>query len=181
MPSDPLTNDPDTLIQASIKPSISDSVVLGPRLTRTAARASCGGTPMAESTWEGCTLPDEQAAPEEMATPSRSNAMTAVSAFIPGTANSVVLGSRSAAAPKITTAGEAALRPASSRSRSAAMRARSAASPSRAAALDERIQAAKRRSPNERAHALGGSDLVPGQGEKISAEGVDIAESSTRG
>src|SRR5262249_60254888 len=89
MPSDPLTNDPDTLIQASMKRSISDSVVLGPRLTRTAARASCGGTPMAESTWEGCTLPEEQAAPEETATPSRSNAMTAVSALLPGNPNRV--------------------------------------------------------------------------------------------
>src|SRR2546428_12219845 len=77
MPSDPLTNDPETLIQASIKRSISDSVVLGPRLTRTAARASCAGTPMAESTCEGWTLPEEQAAPEETAIPSRSNAITA--------------------------------------------------------------------------------------------------------
>ena len=68
MPSDPLTNDPETLIQASIKRSISDSVVLGPRLTRTAACASCAGTPMAESTCEGWTLPDEQAAPEEILT-----------------------------------------------------------------------------------------------------------------
>src|SRR5262249_14087104 len=107
MPSDPLSNDPDTLIQASIKRSISDSVVLGPRLTRTAARASCGGTPMAESTWEGWTLQEEQAAPEETATPSRSNAMTAVSAFIPGTANGVVSGSPSAPAPQITTSGQA--------------------------------------------------------------------------
>src|SRR5260370_10962842 len=86
MPSDPLTNDPETLIQASIKRSISDSVVLGPRLTRTAACASCAGTPMAESTCEGWTLPDEQAAPEETAIPSRSNAITAVSALIPGAA-----------------------------------------------------------------------------------------------
>src|SRR2546430_16480681 len=97
MPSDPLTNDPDTLIQASIKPSISDSVVLGPRLTRTAARASCGGTPMAESTWEGCTLPEEQAAPEETATPSGSNATTTASAFSPGTGSSEVMCNTSAA------------------------------------------------------------------------------------
>src|SRR5436190_23190579 len=104
-----LSNDPDTLIQASIKRSISDSVVLGPRLTRTPARARCGGTPMAASTCDGWTLPEEQAAPADTATPSRSNAMTAVSAFIPGTANNVVLGSRSDSVAKMTTPGEAAL------------------------------------------------------------------------
>src|SRR5258708_33334147 len=107
MPSDPLTNDPEVLLQASIKRSISDSVVLGQRLTRSAACAGCAGTPMAESTCEGWTLPDEQAAPEETAIPSRSNAITAVSAFIPGAANRVVLGGRSAAAPQMTTSGEA--------------------------------------------------------------------------
>jgi hypothetical protein len=47
---------------------------------------------MAASTWEGCTLPEEQAAPEETAMPSRSKAMTAVSAFMPATANNVVFG-----------------------------------------------------------------------------------------
>src|SRR5260221_3760164 len=111
MPSDPLTNDPETLIQASIKRSISDSVVLGPRLTRTAACASCAGTPMAESTCEGWTLPDEQAAPEETAIPSRSNAITAGFAFIPGTADKGVFGSRSAPAPEKTTSGAAGLMP----------------------------------------------------------------------
>ena len=49
---------------------------------------------MAASTCEGATLPDEQAAPDDTATPSRSKAITAVSAFMPDTANSVVLGSR---------------------------------------------------------------------------------------
>ena len=39
---------------------------------------------MAASTCEGCTLPEEQAAPEDTATPSRSKAITAVSAFMPG-------------------------------------------------------------------------------------------------
>ena len=43
--------------------------------------------------------------------PSRSKAMTAVSAFMPSTANNVVFGSRSAASPKITACGEIALRP----------------------------------------------------------------------
>src|SRR5258707_5933146 len=100
MPSDPLTNDPETLIQASIKRSISDSVVLGPRLTRTAACASCAGTPMAESTCEGWTLPDEQAAPEETAIPSRSNAITAGSALLSGGAHKGVVGRRPGAAPQ---------------------------------------------------------------------------------
>src|SRR5262249_43588862 len=50
-----------------------------------------------------------------------------------------------------------------------------------AAALDERIQAAKRRPRNERAHTLGGADLVPGQGQKISAEDFDITGNSTHG
>ena len=51
---------------------------------------------MAASTCEACTLPDEQAEPDDTATPSRSKAIIAVSAFMPGTANSVVLGSRAA-------------------------------------------------------------------------------------
>ena len=37
---------------------------------------------MAARTWDGWTLPDEQAAPEETAMPSRSRAMTAVSACL---------------------------------------------------------------------------------------------------
>ena len=51
---------------------------------------------MAASTCDGATLPEEQAAPDDTATPSRSKAITAVSAFMPGTANSVVFGSRAA-------------------------------------------------------------------------------------
>src|SRR5262245_28034231 len=134
MPSDLLSSAADTLIQACTKRSTSGSVVVGPVLTRTAARASCGGTPIAASTWDGCTLPEEQAAPEDTATPSRSKAMTAVSAFMPGTANRVVFGSRSTPAPKMTTSGVAALRAVSRRSRSPAVCALSAARPARAAA-----------------------------------------------
>ncbi len=48
---------------------------------------------MAAKTWDGVTFPEEQAAPDDTATPSRSKAITAVSAFIPATENSVVLGS----------------------------------------------------------------------------------------
>src|SRR5262247_2450493 len=95
----PLVNAPATLIQAARNLSTSDSVVLRPRLTRTAPRANSGATPMAASTCDGATLPDEQAAPDDTATPSRSKAITAVSAFRPGTLKRVVFGSRADAAP----------------------------------------------------------------------------------
>src|SRR5579864_3282934 len=90
----PLDNAVASFLQAPRKRPISASVVLQPRLTRTAPRVSAGETPIAARTWDGCTLPDEQAAPDETAMPSRSKAITAVSAFMPGAANSVVLGSR---------------------------------------------------------------------------------------
>src|SRR6185437_16521352 len=106
--------DADSLIQVPRNCSTSVSVVLQPRLTRTVPRASAGSTPIAVSTVEDCTLPDEQAAPEDTAIPFRSKAMTAVSAFSPGTENRVVLGSRSALAPKITGCGVAARNPVSS-------------------------------------------------------------------
>ena len=77
--------------------------------------------------WEGHTLPEEQAAPEETAMPSRSKAMTAVSAFMPSTANNVVFGRRPAASPKITACGEIVLRPGSNRLRNARMCTASAA------------------------------------------------------
>src|SRR3546814_2302813 len=60
---------------------------------------------MAASTWEGCTLPDEQAEPELTATPARSSAMIWVSAGRPANATQEVLGSRGAAAPKILASG----------------------------------------------------------------------------
>ena len=62
---------------------------------------------MAASTCEGATLPDEQAAPDDTATPSRSKPISRVSAFAPGIATSVVLGMRSASAPKMTVCGVA--------------------------------------------------------------------------
>src|SRR5262245_40068569 len=96
IPRDLSSNAPETVIQAVRNRSISSSVVVGPRLTRTAARAKAGATPIALSTCEGCTLPDEQAAPDDTATPARSNRMMAVSAFRASRPNSVVLGNRSA-------------------------------------------------------------------------------------
>ena len=79
----PLDNAVASFLQAPRNISTSASVVAQPRLTRTAPRVSAGETPMAARTWEGCTLPDEQAAPDDTAIPSRSKAITAVSAFMP--------------------------------------------------------------------------------------------------
>src|SRR5262249_27594918 len=86
----PLGSARTTLFQASRKQSTSSSVVENPKLTRIAPRARPESTPMAESTCEAATLPDEQAAPEDTATPARSSAIRAVSARMPGTAKAVV-------------------------------------------------------------------------------------------
>src|SRR6476646_1716034 len=117
-----LSNDETTLFQAVNSASRSASVVVQPRLTRTAPRESEGSTPIAASTCDACTLPDEHAEPEETAIPLRSKAIIAVSAFRPGTANNVVLGRSGTPAPKTTAWGVAALRSDSSRSRRAAIR-----------------------------------------------------------
>src|SRR6201993_1724167 len=84
-----------SFLQAARNFSTSASVEFQPRLTRTAPRRIGPDTPIAASTCEGCTLPEEQADPDETATPSRSKAITAVSALIPARANRVVFGSRS--------------------------------------------------------------------------------------
>ena len=60
---------------------------------------------MAASTCEGATLPDEQAEPDDTATPARSKRDHRGLGLEPGTANSVVFGSRCRPAPKITTSG----------------------------------------------------------------------------
>ena len=61
-------------------------------------------------------VPEEQAEPEETAIPSRSSAIRAVCALIPGTANCSVLATRPAAfSPKMMVSGQIALRPLSSR------------------------------------------------------------------
>src|SRR5690606_30457985 len=105
MPRRSLPNDFDSLFQAARKALTWDSVVECPKLARSAPRASPASTPIAARTCDGCTLPEEQAAPDDTATPSKSKAITAVSAFMPGTAKRVVFGSLSAADPKITTSG----------------------------------------------------------------------------
>src|SRR3712207_8026562 len=53
-------------------------------------------SPMASSTCDRLTFPDEQAEPEDRATPARSKAINAVSALRPGMAKAKVLGNRSA-------------------------------------------------------------------------------------
>src|SRR5580658_10931168 len=106
MPAFPLDSAVASFLQAFRNLSMSVSVVVQPRLTRTAPRSSAGETPMAARTWEGWTLPDEQAAPEDTAIPSRSKEITAVSALSPEAVNRVVFGRRSAPVPKITARGE---------------------------------------------------------------------------
>jgi hypothetical protein len=80
-------------------------VLLQPKLARSAAADRPGSAPIAASTCEGATLPDEQVAPALMRTPSRSSAISAVSDARPGIAKLLVLQRRSAAAPKITVSG----------------------------------------------------------------------------
>ena len=62
------------------------------------ARASSGFRPIAVSTWEGSTAPDEHAAPVEQASPFRSRAMMRASPSIPGKVMLVVFGVRGAPA-----------------------------------------------------------------------------------
>ena len=81
---------------AERKRSASSFVEFQPKLTRMAPSASAGGTPMASRTCERRTLPEEQAEPDETATPSRSNRISAVSARMPGIAKARVFGSRGA-------------------------------------------------------------------------------------
>src|SRR5580704_3424076 len=81
---------PRSFIQASRNKSISFSLVVGPMLSRIAPETSLSDTPMAASTWDGVTLPDEQAEPEDTAKPSRSRLIRAVSARRPGVANRLV-------------------------------------------------------------------------------------------
>ena len=92
-----LSNAPDSLFQASRKRF--DLGFGGGRAEadpHRAARQLRRRPPWRPAHARAATLPDEQAAPDDTATPSRSKAITAVSAFRPGTANSVVLGSRGA-------------------------------------------------------------------------------------
>src|SRR5262245_51532712 len=76
-----------------------------PRLTLIAPRANSGATCIALKTWDGVTFPEEQAEPDETATPSMSNDIRSRCASIQGKAKQSVFGSRSSAAPKTTASG----------------------------------------------------------------------------
>ena len=117
-----LSNDETTVFQAFRNLSMSASVVAQPRLMRTAPRASAGSTPIAASTCEGCTLPEEHAEPDDTAIPSRSNAIIAVSAFKAGNREKVVFGSRGAWRRKSPLAAPQPSGPLPAVSRNAAMR-----------------------------------------------------------
>src|SRR6185312_1880412 len=100
--------------------SASACVEFHPKLTRKAQRASSSGTPIAASTCDGFTLPEEQAAPELTITPSRSSAISEVSAATPGSAKQEVLGRRGAFLPKIWSLKIGPFKPCSKRSRRSA-------------------------------------------------------------
>src|SRR3954463_4890888 len=85
-----------TFSHVSAKRITSSFVVIHPKLTRRAPSARPGTTPMASSTCDRFTFPDEQAEPDERAIPARSNEISAVSALSPGMANVNVFGNRSA-------------------------------------------------------------------------------------
>src|ERR1700730_16030049 len=89
-PRFPLDSPARSFIQASRNRLISLSPVLGPILSRIAPELSLSGTPMAASTWDAVTLPDEQADPEDTAKPPRSRLISAVSARRPCAANRLV-------------------------------------------------------------------------------------------
>ena len=117
----------DILIQAWIVRSISDWVVVGPRLTRTAARASCGRNSHGRQHVRGLDLAGGAGRARRHGNPLeiegndrglRLHAATARTAWCWAAVRR--------SAPKTTRSGEADLRPASSRSRSPAMRAASA-------------------------------------------------------
>ena len=94
-----------------------------------------GVSPIARSTCDGSSVPDEQAEPVETATPSRSSAISSASASTPGKLTFVVFGTRSPL-PLTAASGTRSISPASRRSRRAPSRAASAASlpPANAAA-----------------------------------------------
>ena len=86
-----------------------------PRLSRTAPCARSPGNPIAASTCDGWTLPEEQAEPDDTAIPARSKPITAVSALIPGTVKRVVFGNLGTSSEKTIMPG-VCFRPCSRRS-----------------------------------------------------------------
>ena len=59
----------------------------------------CVGSPMARSTCDGSSVPDEQAEPVDTAMPSRSSAISSDSASMPSKLMFVVFGTRGSRAP----------------------------------------------------------------------------------
>ena len=176
---------------------MSASVVDQPRLSRTAPCASSGPKPMASTTCDGWTLPEEQAEPDDTAIPARSKPITAVSARSPGTANKTVFGNRCTSSENTTAPGvcsQAALQPGPQRSprdRQSRSRSASAALDGRAkagdpgdvlgpgppalfltAAAQQRLQVLDPLGQHQRADALGTADLVRRQRQQVGA--VDL-------
>src|SRR5712664_2950134 len=98
----PLDSPARSFIQALRKKSISFSALWGPILSRIAPELRFPATPMAASTCDAATLPDEQAEPDDTAKPIRSRLISAVSARNPGAENRLVLANRSALWPNTT-------------------------------------------------------------------------------
>ena len=136
---------------------------------------------MAASTCEGVTLPEEQAEPEDSATPSTSKAATMVSAERPGRAKAIVLPTRAASQPNMATSGAISSTPACNMSRKPASRpvsstreasAFAAAAPKPAMAATFSVPPRKPRScPPPRTSALG-SEIAPNGGERARALGT---------
>ncbi len=74
-------------------------VVCLPKLNRNVPRASSALIPIAVSTCDGSTAPDEHAAPVEQANPFKSSAITSASPSIPSNVIFVVFGVRAPSAP----------------------------------------------------------------------------------
>ena len=122
-----------------------------PRLSRIAHLARSAGTPIAASTWLGATLPDEQADPDDTATPAKSIAITRVSAGTPGIARQRVWGKRATPALNTVARGPTmsasrSRQPAHNAALSRSARAASAAAPKPAMAATFSVPARVRRS-----------------------------------
>src|SRR5687768_9713068 len=83
----------------AITRSTSASVLAAPRLNRIEFCVRCAGKPIAFSTCDGSSVPDEQAEPVDTATPARSNPMRSDSASIRSKLTFVVFGTRGERAP----------------------------------------------------------------------------------
>src|SRR5688572_885357 len=106
----------------AITRSISVSVLTAPRLNRSEFCVRCGGKPIAFSTWQGSSVPEEHAEPVDTATPSRSSAINSDSASVRSKLMFVVLGTRGERTPFNAVPATLRRMPSSRRSRSAVSR-----------------------------------------------------------